>query len=268
MVNTMAGYSSKPRSTRRPRRVDGFKIGVTLILLAFGLMGIRTYFSYIDAKVAPVIGTQASKENALREMQKSEGALGISHTTSRPLAVEVPVYSFNPRLGRTTAPIQIKVFSNPTCELCRNTEQVLNRLTRQHISQMSMVVKTIPQPSGYNFQDVALNRAIEAGLFASLAAEQNKYWDFLGKVVKQDVLTSDVYVDIMDDLGISLREVRTALAQNNERYLRQMEQDMALLKKLREAELPVVIVNDTIVEPLYGKDISTQASEVATAFLR
>ena len=268
MVQTMTGLFAKPRSTRRPRRVDGFKIGVTLILLAFGLMAIRTYFSYIDANVAPTVGTQASKEKALRTLQKDEGNLGISHTTARPVAVDVPVYSFNPRLGRTGAPIQIKIFSNPTCDLCRNTEQVLNRLTRQHISQMSLVIKTIPQPSGYNFQDVALNRAIEAGLFASLAAEKGEYWTFLDKVSKQDALTSNVYVDIMADLGVPLRDVRTALAQNNERYLRQMEQDMALMKKLSETELPVVIVNDTLIEPLYGKDISTQAAEVATAFLR
>ncbi|MBA44441.1 MAG: hypothetical protein CMF62_10635 [Magnetococcales bacterium] len=268
MVSTMATRPSKPKSTRRARRVDGFKIGVTLILLAFGLMGIRTYFSYIDAQVAPRIGTKASKEQTLRNLQKEEGNLGISHMTSRPLSVDMPTYSFNPRLGRTSAPIQIKIFTNPTCDLCRNTEQVLNRLTRQHISQMSMVVKIIPKPSGYNFQDVALNRAIEASLFASLAAEKDKYWDFTTKVNKQDVLTSDVYVDIMADLGITLRDVRTALAQNNERYLRQMEQDMALMKKLREEELPIVIVNDTIVEPLYGQDIAAQASEVASAFLR
>ena len=258
---------SKP-STRRPRRVDGFKVGVSLILMAFALMGIRTYFSYIDAQVRPGLNSPAVKKATLRDVQRKDGNLGTSHITTRPVAVDVPTYSFNPRLGRTSAPIQITVFTNPTCGLCRDTLQTLNRVTRQHISQMSLVVKTIPKPSGYNFQDVALNRAIEAGLFASLATEQNKYWDFMKQVDTQDALTSDVYVGILSDLGLSLREIRTALAQNNERYLRQMEQDMNLMDELGETQLPVVIVNDTLVEPLYGQDIATQAAEAATAFLR
>ena len=86
--------TQKRTSTRRPRRVDGFKVGITLILLAFGLMGIRTYFSYIDAQVHGNIATPASKKVALKKMQREDGNLGISHVTSRPLAVKTPVYDF------------------------------------------------------------------------------------------------------------------------------------------------------------------------------
>ena len=266
MVNLFT--TSKKPTTRRVRRVDGFKVGLSLILLSFALMGVRTYFTYIDSKVDARFNSAVSKSEALRNIQKADGKLGISHMTSRPVAVDIPVYAFNPRLGRAGAPIQIKVFSNPTCGECRETVQTLARVTRQHISQVSLVVKTIPKPSGYNFQDVALNRAIEAGLFATLATEQNEYWDFIKQVDALDMPSADSFVTILSELGLSLREIRTALAQNNERYLRQMEQDMALMEALNESQLPVVIVNDTLIEPLYGQDMATQAAEAARAFLR
>lgn len=267
MVRLFNALHKRP-STRRHRRVDGFKVGVTLVLLAFGLMGIRTYFSYIDAKVQGSIGTVASKKQALRDLQKDEGNLGISHNTSRPLAVETPVYDFNPHLGRTTAPIQIILFGNPTCAECRTTLEALNRLTRRHISQMSLVVKTIPKPSGYDFQDVALNHAIEAGLFATLAAEKGEYWPFIEKLGTEDTLNADVYVNVLAGLGIPLREIRSILGQNNERFLRQMEQDMALLEGIAADELPVIIMNGTLLEPLYGQTLSDQAVAAASAFLR
>lgn len=258
----------KRSSTRRPRRVDGFKVGIALILLALGLMSVRTYFSYIDSKVAQQVGTVAAKKQTLKKLQKEEGNLGISHQTARPLSVEVPVYSFNPRLGRAGAPIQIIVFSNPTCEKCRDTVQRLTHLTRQHVSQMSLVVKTIPKPSGHNFKDVALNRAIEAGLFAALAADKNQYWGFMKKIDEQAELTADVYVGILAGLGIPLKDVRATLATNNERFLRQMEQDMKLMDDLGENRLPVVVVNNSLVEPLYGQEMADQAASAAMAFLR
>ena len=173
-----------------------------------------------------------------------------------------------PRLGRAGAPIQIVVFSNPTCGECRDTVQRLAYLTRQHISQMSLVVKTIPKPSGHNFQDVALNRAIEAGLFAALATDKNQYWGFMKKVGEQTSLSADVYVGIMADLGIPLKDVRATLAANNERFLRQMEQDMKLMDDLGESRLPVVVVNNSLVEPLYGQEMADQAANAAMAFLR
>lgn len=268
-----ANATLKRSSTRRPRRVDGFKIGVSLILLAFALMAIRTYFTYIDSKVLAQVATPATKQTAIKEMQRKEGKLGTSHITSRPVAVEVPVHSFNPRMGRAGAPIQVILFTNPTCGECRDTLEVLARQTRQHISQMSLVVKTIPKPSGYNFQDVALNQAIEAGLFATLAAEKGQYWNFAKAVqdfkrTSPEVLTSTTYVDILSKLGIPLRDVRQMLAQNNERYLRQMEQDMDVLKSLGTKELPTVVVNGAIIEPLYGQTMADQATRAAEAFLR
>ena len=129
MAYPLASWLSGQARTRRRRRVNGFWIGLALVLVGLSLMVYRTYDSYQQARheqaaatgafanLPTVLGIKAQPAPATAKPTAPPPATAAAlapppMTPHVPTFVRVPLRDYNPRFGRVDAPVEVVVLGN------------------------------------------------------------------------------------------------------------------------------------------------------------
>lgn len=236
----------KPKTNNRPR-LNGFWLGVTLVALALVLMAWRTWYSYlaeVDFKgVGQRISEQFPTAQPFRDLHKNFEQMGAkpegntAPAADSPFVVygQVPVQTFNPALGPANAPVTLVVLGHAACGRCLTLLQMARKAQALNPMQVRVVMKFLPTDDE--------GTAIEAALFAAVAQDYGKYWEFIHALTTRPEGMAPDLLGAMETLGVSLQDMRQRLDRNMAVYMRQIGQDMEDAKVLSLSRGPALYVN-------------------------
>lgn len=195
-----------------PRHTGGFWLGLILVILALSLMLGKTVLDYLNSP-APAPSRAA---NAYAPLQTR---LDNWRTEEAQYVADLPVYNHNPATGSFTGPVVVE-FIDLGCVPCRAEIQRLATLRQQYAGQARFVTKLLPD------KDRPL--ATEAAIFAQIANDHGKFWEFRDAVAATTQDGVPYYLTVLEGLGVPLRDIRRALSQKQEDYLHGLRQDTAI----------------------------------------
>lgn len=202
-----------------PRRMaGGFWLGFLLVVVALMLMLGKTvldFFTIPDVVTQKTIHTEAFK--------RTQAHLDTWRSEEAAYAADLPVYAHNPTTGNTFGPTVVE-FIDLGCVPCRGEIQRLTALRQQYAAQAQFITKLLPD------RDRPLST--EAAIFARIAQDHNKFWQFRDAVAATNQDGVAYYLSVLESLGIPLRNVRQGISRNQEGYLAGLRQDTALATEL------------------------------------
>lgn len=248
----------------------GFSLGVFLIVLAFVLMGIRTFL--LDATEG-IFQPSASVEQAwnkslaektLSNIQEDRAEEAARQNRLPAIAVEVPTREHNPRIGRINAPTEVIVFGHLGCLECRKALRVAFNHAQENPMSTRVVSKfAMPQNK---FSGSTDEKGVEAGLFAAIAQDERLFWEAFAHMGKtgNTLHDRDQLLVALEAVGIPLKAVRTKLAEKSALYMRQIESDLADYQSLQTPDIPVVVVNGRLMNPTHRQSVHEDLADWLT----
>ncbi|MCA9192827.1 MAG: thioredoxin domain-containing protein [Planctomycetales bacterium] len=140
---------------------------VLYIFCALGLGGFVYQWSLVQATIRRGVERIAAPQEIVEAFKATQPE-------------EIRLSTYDSRLGSSSAPIQLVIFSDFQCPACQYTAEVLGELTDSHADKVSVVFKHFPLCSQCN---PLLKKDLHplAGLAAQAclaAAQQSKFWAF------------------------------------------------------------------------------------------
>lgn len=222
-VTSMAEAKSAPR-----RLAGGFWLGFVLVAVALSLMLGKTVLDYLTTANTP---TQAAANTA--SFARAQTHLDTWRSEEAEYAEDLPIFPHNPTTGNTQGP-KVVTFIDLGCVPCRAELQRLSVLRQEYAARAQFVVKLLP--------DHERPMSSEAAVFALVAQDHNKFWPFHDAVTATTQDGVAYYLSVLEGLGISLRDLRQAMARHQEDYLRALNQDTALAQTLNLATPTTVFI--------------------------
>lgn len=169
------------------------------------------------------------KTKALREAQEEAAAALVASDRS----ALVPVSSDDPTWGSQTAPVTIILFGDLQCPFLARVAPVLDRVKTQYgAAKVRIVWKNRPAM----FHPHARPAALAAHAVFTLEG-RDSFWSFFGKALRnQTELGPAAYERWASQQGVDLAKFHAA--STNERAMKKLDDDHALLKKLMTPEGP------------------------------
>jgi protein-disulfide isomerase len=124
-------------------RLNLFWTGLALVVLAFGLMLARTYYSWLEAKVALLLEKQAPTLTDLLAPSEPPPARGPRRET-------VTVFSWNPVLGPDDARVTLVEFTDLTAPEGQQMAKALTEVMAAYGPQVRVVSKYLPSKGKAN----------------------------------------------------------------------------------------------------------------------
>ena len=283
MAYPLTNWLSGQARTRRKRRVNGFWIGLALVLVGLSLMGYRTYDSYQQARheQAAATGSFANLSTVLGMKKAAPAPAAVKPTVpsaaiSAPAAlapppmtphvptfVHVPLRDYNPRFGRVDAPVEVVVLGNLVDPGSREVLAAVRRVVARYPSGVNLTFKFASTQQGAALAGKQLNPVLESALFASVAEYDGRFWEFYDKLqlARKHASGAAAYVQALEGIGFDMQELRGTLARYNDLFLHQVEQDMQDVAALNMQNIPVVVVNGQ----LMGSDVQTLPEQIDAA---
>lgn len=140
--------------------------------------------------------------------------------------------------GPANASVQLVVFSDYTCEYCRQFAPVMNRIREQHANDVLLAYRPFPKDfhgAGYR-----------AALAAQAASEQEAFWRYHEHLFEEKLpLTDERLIAIAQELGLDVPRFRESLS--SEETIRQV--DNSAENALRSGVLgtPSVFLNGVLI---------------------
>lgn len=230
--------------SNRPR-LNGFWLGVALVVFAIVLMSWRTWHSYVNMtlpQVSQKLAEQFPTAQPFRDLHKSFEDMGQKEAArSKPAAPtfavygQVPVQPHNPALGPANAPVTLVVLGHAGCHRCLNLVSMARKAQALNPMQVRVVMKYLPVGDE--------GASVEAGLFAAVAHDYNKFWEFVNALTNRPEGQAPDLLGAMETLGVSLQDMRQRLDRNTATYMRHIGQDIEDAKAVNLEQGPVIYVN-------------------------
>lgn len=207
-----------PQPKPAPRRMTGgFWLGFLLVAMALLLMLGKTAAELFTTADTATVRTQTL--STLRPTQ----AAPTWQSEETNYAENLPVYRHNPAVGSHTGPVVIE-FIDLGCVPCRAEISRLTTLRNEYTAQARFVTKLLPD------KDRPLST--EAAIFAQIAADHNKFWQFRDTVASTNQDGVAYYLSVLEGMGIPLKAIRNAISTKQEDYLKHLREDTALALEL------------------------------------
>lgn len=207
-----------PAPTAPRHSTGGFWLGLLLVVLALALMLGKTLMDYVNTP-----DTAAIKSRNTQAFARTQAHLETWRTEEAAFAENLPVYPHNPAIGSLTGPVVVE-FIDLGCVPCRAEIQRLSTLRQEYAGQARFITKLLPD------KDRPL--ATEAAVFAQIAHDHGKFWQFRDAVSSTTQDGVPYYLTVLEGLGIPLRDVRREISQKQEDYLKGLRQDTAIALEL------------------------------------
>lgn len=229
--------------SNRPR-LNGFWLGVTLVVFAIVLMAWRTWHSYVSLSLPQVsqkLAEQFPTAQPFRDLHKTFEDMGKKEAAKKPDAPDFAVYSqvtvqpYNPSIGPANAPVTLVVLGHAGSPRSLALLGMARKAQALDPMQVRVVMKFLPTDEERD--------AVEAGLFGAVAHDYTKFWDFINALTNRPEGVAPDLLGAMETLGVSLQDMRQRLDRNTATYMRQIGQDIEDAKAVNLEQGPVLYVN-------------------------
>jgi len=155
-----------------------------------------------------------------------------------------------PSIGPTDAPITIVEFSDYQCPYCKRWHQeVYQPLLNAYPGQIRLVYRHLPLTSIHP----DAQSAAEASMCAN---EQNAYWQFHDKLFAGSSLSTGVYLDYAQQLGLDVTTFESCVTQH--KYKEQVNADSDFAVNLGVRSTPTFFINGLAVVGAQPLDVFKQ----------
>ncbi len=160
----------------------------------------------------------------------------VAAATSAPQYVryKIPTDGF-PALGPANAPITLVEFGDFQCPFCRQWEQqTYQPLLAAYPGKIRFVFRDFPLTSIHP-------NAMPAAEAAQCANEQGKFWPFHDKLFSSETLSTDVYDQYAQQLGLDMTKFDQCLSTH--KYAQQIQDDSNFAQNLGINSTPTFFIN-------------------------
>lgn len=231
--------------SNRPR-LNGFWLGVTLVVFAIVLMAWRTWHSYVSVSLPQVsqkLAEQFPTAQPFRDLHKTFEEMGKKDSAPKGTAQapafavysQVAIQAFNPSIGPANAPVTLVVMGHAGSPRSLALLNMARKAQALDPMQVRVVMKFLATDEGRD--------DVEAGLFGAVAHDYSKFWDFINALTNRPEGHAPDLLGAMETLGVSLQDMRQRLDRNTAAYMRQIGQDIEDAKAVNLEQGPVVYVN-------------------------
>jgi protein-disulfide isomerase len=161
---------------------------------------------------------------------------GAAAPTSAPQYVryKIPTDGF-PSLGPANAPITLVEFADFQCPFCRQWEQqTYQPLLAAYAGKIRIVYRDFPLTSIHP-------NAMPAAEAAQCANEQNQFWPFHDKLFGGETLSTDVYDQYAQQLGLNMTQFDQCVSTH--KYAQQIQADADFATNLGVNSTPTFFIN-------------------------
>ena len=145
-----------------------------------------------------------------------------------------------PRLGESSAPVEIVVFSDFECPFCARAAKTIHRVYDARPDAVTVVFKHMPLTSIHPY-------AASAAVVASYAQSQNRFWEIHDKLFNnQSQLSSSFLKGVLESLGATLDEIFDPV--KGQRYAVPIIEDMKDAEAADVAGTPSFYVNGVSID--------------------
>ncbi|MFZ2620800.1 MAG: thioredoxin domain-containing protein [Alphaproteobacteria bacterium] len=217
--------------------------GIGLLLLA-GLQLARVFLSggvtlrvHPQAMQTAAVDAQSSG-NVFQDMvlKHPKAKRNLEKIPTSPVRASVPIEPFNAAQGAEYARLTLTVFDDPSCGVCRAEVQ---RVLRGVPPDVRIVFKFAPVDE----------RNTSGGLFRQLAVQQ-RIWPQVAQLLEGNTadLDAEAWSRMMEELGVSLDDLRALLAKDSESLMQDVEADAALARSIPLPAIPAFVLNDYVID--------------------
>lgn len=203
-------------------RLNLFWTGLALVVLAFGLMVVRTYYSWLETKVALLLEKQAPTLTDLLSTPDTPPARG-------PKRDAVAVFSWNPVLGPDDARVTLVEFTDLTAPEGQHMAKALAEVVATYGPRVRVVSKYLPSTE---------KTSVDAAVIGQLAWAKGVYWPWRDKVLAG---TSDP-IAALEAVGVPADDQRRLLSEGTGPVMRGLEEDIRQAQALGVQEPPALFV--------------------------
>ena len=166
-----------------------------------------------------------------------------------------------PVLGSAKAPVAVVVFSDFTCNYCRQAAEVLDRIIQTRPQDVKVIFKHMPQS-----KDNAARLAAEYFVAASFQNDRAPWQLYKSFFADPDQLSADAQnfaAKVAGQAGLDMKRLAADL--KSKKVATILEEDQADAKKLQVEGTPYFLVNNLIVRGAVSYDIFNAAVDMALA---
>ncbi|MGE5463706.1 MAG: DsbA family protein [Syntrophothermus sp.] len=172
-----------------------------------------------------------------------------AQATPKVVRYDIPTDGF-PALGPADAPITIVEFSDYQCPFCRRWHQeVYEPLLAAYPGQIRMVYRNLPLTSIHPDAQGAAEAAMCAG-------EQDAYWPFHDKLLSNESLNTETYLQYAQELSLNVDQFKACITDQKYKDAIQADSDFAL--NLGVQSTPTFFINGLAVVGAQPLDVFKQ----------
>lgn len=148
--------------------------------------------------------------------------------------VRIKPFSFNPRFGKSYAPVEIIEFMDLGCgEECHGITDRLARLQERHPRKVQLIHIYMPAQPALNM----------VNFYGKVANYNDIFWSFRSYVLENKITDSKDALTGLLSLGVGEQEIRLATRRDANDIYRELDQERILAEKLKLGKPPHLFVN-------------------------
>lgn len=143
-------------------------------------------------------------------------------------------------LGKEDAPVTIVEFADLLCPSCQMTYPKLEEAVKNGGGKVRLVFHHFPLIMKEDHK-----MAMPAATIAEIAAEEGKFWNYIGAVYSKqnaDLQTPDSILDLAKQVGLDVEVVKKRLLDENDKALKRVIDDFNLANRLKISATPTIFI--------------------------
>jgi protein-disulfide isomerase len=203
-----------------------------LVVLAFAVGILVGYMAWGRTPSTVIVPEQPVAQQPSGE--QPSGQQPAAATTPQYVRYKVPADGF-PSLGPADAPITLVEFADFQCPYCRQWEQqTYQPLLQAYPGKIRFVYRDLPLTSIHP-------NAMPAAEAAQCANEQGKFWEFHDKLFSTETLSSEVYTQYAQELGLDMTKFNDCVSSH--KYAKTIQDDSDFAIGLGVNSTPTFFIN-------------------------
>lgn len=185
----------------------------------------------------------------------------LSNFNNQPIK-EIPLSTQDARIGATTAPIEMIVFSDFQCPYCASFAEKTQEWVDIYPNQLQVIFKHFPLSNQCN-RDIEGDlhpNACQAALAAQAAHNQGYFSNFHDQLFQSDLREAD-YVSWAQEMGLEVEQFEQDY--NSKENLEKLMADIELANTLEVAGTPSVFINGRKMKDANPENIQLLISELS-----
>lgn len=143
-------------------------------------------------------------------------------------------------LGNRDAPVTIIEFADMLCPTCQETFPVLEDLVKNSNGKVRLVFHHFPL-----FMKEDHKMALPAATIAEIAAEENKFWQFIGAIYSRptaEMKTVEAITDVAQSIGLNAEKIKARMNDPEDAAIKRVTADLNLANKIKITATPTLFV--------------------------